>query len=74
MQTGVRVLNPAEAALLRVVIGSMCEERRAEERRDDQWSYGAAVFDNMSLAQRMLSLFDVCNALLDPTSGANGRE
>lgn len=66
MQTGKRVLNPAEAALIRTVLGSMKTELLDEERGDDQWPYGVRVFDDMTLPQRVLSLCDVCEALLDP--------
>ena len=65
-QMGERVLNPAEAALLRATIGSMRDELLEEGSGRDQWPYGVRVFDNLSLSQRLALLCEVSEALLKP--------
>lgn len=65
-ELGERVLNPAEAALLRAAIGSMRDELREEHRGGDQWPYDVRVFDSLTLPQRVLLLCQVTEALLGP--------
>lgn len=65
-QMGERVLNSAEAALLRATIGSMRDELLEERSGRDQWPYGVRVFDNLSLSQRLRLLCEVSDALLKP--------
>lgn len=66
-ELGERVLNSAEAALLRAAIGAMRDELWEEHVGSEQWPYGVRVFDSLTLPQRVLMLCQVSEALLGPS-------
>jgi hypothetical protein len=60
---GERVLNSAEAVLLRAVIDSVRDELREEALGNEQWTYGVRAFDDLTLPQRLWMLCEVSEAL-----------